>query len=153
MFLIPVNPLTRATESDDLIKSTAQMVTHRWCPRAGTSSQLCIQWYHVTDLKSAVVVIFMPQKSVNTSNQGFFATVCGNSIHLSRWVCLLLPDAFCIFSQMGSISPFFVLSHNSWTMAFLILCLVSQVSDLPNEWCTGCLMARTLSPPPDPPKH
>lgn len=29
MFLIPVNTLTRATESDDLIKSKAQMVTHR----------------------------------------------------------------------------------------------------------------------------
>lgn len=91
MFLIPVNTLTRATESDDLIKSKAQMVTHRWCPRAGTSSQLCIQWYHVTDLESAVVVIFIPQKSVNTSNQGFLPQSVG------------IPFTFqdeCVFSSM-----------------------------------------------------
>lgn len=40
-------------------------------PIVSILSQLCIQWYQVDSLKLAIVAIFTPRKSINTTNQSF----------------------------------------------------------------------------------
>lgn len=40
-------------------------------PITHTSSQHYIQWLQVSSQKSTLMGLFMPQKSANTTNQGF----------------------------------------------------------------------------------